>query len=64
MASNVKDVSELKPNGQATYYRELANDALREAAKTTDPAARGSYLLIAANLQRLALTADAGTDGG
>jgi hypothetical protein len=47
------DFSELPPYEQAKRYRQLAEDALREAGQT-DGSVRQSYLLIAEQWNRLA----------
>jgi len=41
------DFAHLPPKERAKRYRELADDARREAAKATSEAVRESYLIIA-----------------
>ena len=50
------DVSGLPPSERAKHYYRLAQDAAREAEKTTGTI-RGSYLLIAEQFKRLAKAA-------
>jgi hypothetical protein len=58
----VKDVSELTSKERAKYYRDLANEALQQAERAADNAARSSYICIAEQFKRIALAADAGKD--
>ncbi len=53
---HMTDFSELPPSERAKRYRQLAEDALREAEQADD-SVRESYLLIAEQWNRLAKTA-------
>ncbi len=52
------DISHLPAKERAKRYRQLATDARREAADSTD-GVRESYLIIAAQFDHLVLLADA-----
>ena len=60
----MKDVSNLPSAERAAHYLRLSEDAMIEAQRSTNEAARTSYLIIAEQFRRLATAAKGDTRSG